>query len=44
MARVTVEDSIDKLPNRFELGLLAAHRLGRSRADRTLRWTERTTP
>ena len=26
MARVTVEDCIDKLPNRFELVLLAAHR------------------
>lgn len=26
MARVTVEDCIDKLPNRFELVLLASHR------------------
>ena len=26
MARVTVEDCIDKLPNRFELVLLSAHR------------------
>jgi DNA-directed RNA polymerase subunit omega len=26
MARVTIEDCIDKLPNRFELFLLAAHR------------------
>src|SRR6516162_10026557 len=26
MARVTVEDCIDKVPNRFELVLLAAHR------------------
>ncbi len=26
MARVTIEDCIDKLPNRFELVLLAAHR------------------
>ncbi len=26
MARVTVEDCIDKLPNRFELVLMAAHR------------------
>jgi DNA-directed RNA polymerase subunit omega len=26
MARVTVEDCIDKIPNRFELVLLAAHR------------------
>jgi|SRR5215472_14846287 len=26
MARVTVEDIIDKVPNRFELVLLAAHR------------------
>jgi DNA-directed RNA polymerase subunit omega len=26
MARVTVEDCIDKVPNRFELALLAAHR------------------
>jgi DNA-directed RNA polymerase subunit omega len=26
MARVTVEDCIDKLPNRFGLVLLAAHR------------------
>ena len=26
MARVTVEDSIDKVPSRFELDLLAAHR------------------
>src|SRR5450432_3406046 len=26
MARITVEDCIDKLPNRFELVLVAAHR------------------
>ena len=26
MARVTVEDCVDKVPNRFELGLLAARR------------------
>ena len=26
MARVTIEDCIDKLPNRFELVLLSAHR------------------
>ncbi|MEO0665232.1 MAG: DNA-directed RNA polymerase subunit omega [Pseudomonadota bacterium] len=26
MARVTVEDCVDKLPNRFELVMLAAHR------------------
>src|SRR5215470_11879789 len=26
MARITVEDCIDKVPNRFELVLLAAHR------------------
>ena len=26
MARVTVEDCIDKVENRFDLGLLAAHR------------------
>ena len=26
MARVTVEDCIQKVPNRFELVLLAAHR------------------
>ena len=26
MARVTVEDCIDKVPNRFDLVLLAAHR------------------
>jgi DNA-directed RNA polymerase subunit omega len=26
MARVTVEDCIDKVPNRFEMVLLAAHR------------------
>jgi DNA-directed RNA polymerase subunit omega len=26
MARVTVEDIVDKIPNRFELVLLAAHR------------------
>lgn len=26
MARVTVEDCIDKVPNRFELVILAAHR------------------
>ena len=26
MARVTVEDCIDKMPNRFELVLLSAHR------------------
>lgn len=29
MARVTVEDCVDKVPNRFDLVLLAAHR-GRS--------------
>src|ERR1700674_5520048 len=26
MARVTVEDCVDKIPNRFELLLIAAHR------------------
>ena len=26
MARITVEDCIDKVPNRFDLVLLAAHR------------------
>jgi DNA-directed RNA polymerase subunit omega len=26
MARVTVEDCVDKVPNRFELVLLAVHR------------------
>lgn len=26
MARVTVEDCVDKVPNRFDLVLLAAHR------------------
>jgi DNA-directed RNA polymerase subunit omega len=26
MARVTVEDCVDKVPNRFELVLLSAHR------------------
>ncbi|MEM7684608.1 MAG: DNA-directed RNA polymerase subunit omega, partial [Pseudomonadota bacterium] len=26
MARVTVEDCIDKVPNRFDLVMLAAHR------------------
>jgi DNA-directed RNA polymerase subunit omega len=26
MARVTVEDCVDKIPNRFELVLLAGHR------------------
>ena len=26
MARITVEDCIDKMPNRFELVLVAAHR------------------
>ena len=26
MARVTVEDCVDKVPNRFELVLLASHR------------------
>ncbi len=26
MARITVEDCVDKVPNRFELVLLAAHR------------------
>ena len=26
MARVTVEDCVDKVPNRFELGMLASHR------------------
>jgi DNA-directed RNA polymerase omega subunit len=26
MARVTVEDCVDKIPNRFELVLVAAHR------------------
>ena len=31
MARVTVEDCVDKVPNRFELVMLAAHRAGRWR-------------
>jgi DNA-directed RNA polymerase subunit omega len=26
MARITIEDCIEKVPNRFELTLLAAHR------------------
>ena len=26
MARVTVEDCVDKIPNRFEFVMLAAHR------------------
>ncbi len=26
MARVTVEDCVEKVPNRFELVMLAAHR------------------
>ena len=26
MARVTVEDCVDKVPNRFDLVMLAAHR------------------
>jgi len=26
MARVTVEDCVDKIPNRFDLGLMSAHR------------------
>ena len=26
MARVTVEDCVDKIPNRFDLVMLAAHR------------------
>ena len=26
MARVTVEDCVDKIPNRFDLVLLSAHR------------------
>ena len=26
MARVTVEDCVDKVPNRFELVMLASHR------------------
>ena len=26
MARVTVEDCVDKIPNRFELVMLASHR------------------
>ena len=34
MARVTVEDCVDKVPNRFELVLLAAHR-AREIADET---------
>ena len=32
MARVTVEDCVDKVPNRFDLVMLAAHR-ARSVAD-----------
>ena len=35
MARVTVEDCVDKVPNRFDLVMLAAHR-ARSIADETL--------
>jgi len=36
MARVTVEDCIDKVPNRFELVLLAAHRARELSAGGTL--------
>ena len=32
MARVTVEDCVDKVPNRFELVMLAAHRAGESQS------------
>ena len=35
MARVTVEDCVDKVPNRFELVMLAAHR--RAKCRRVLR-------
>jgi DNA-directed RNA polymerase subunit omega len=35
MARVTVEDCVDKIPNRFELALIAAHR-ARMLANRAL--------
>ena len=43
MARVTVEDCVDKVPNRFELVLLAAHRARRSPTARRSRSTPRTT-
>ena len=41
MARVTVEDCVDKVPNRFELVLLAAHR---ARVDRQRLADHRSTP
>ena len=34
MARVTVEDCVDKIPNRFDLVLLAAQRARKFRAER----------
>jgi DNA-directed RNA polymerase subunit omega len=40
MARVTVEDCVDKVPNRFELVMLAAHR-ARSLASGSPRTVER---
>lgn len=36
MARVTVEDCVDKVPNRFELVMLAAHRAREISAGSTL--------
>ena len=36
MARVTVEDCVDKVPNRFELVMLAAHRVRESSSGSTL--------
>lgn len=35
MARVTVEDCVDKVPNRFELVMLAAHRAREMQAGST---------
>jgi DNA-directed RNA polymerase omega subunit len=43
VARVTVEDIVDKVPNRFELVLLAAHRARAIAKGSQSRWTRRTT-
>ena len=44
MARITVEDCLKKIPNRFQMVLTAAYRALRSLRAMPRRWTARTNP